>query len=65
MIVKILHPIAGSLRVAGSPLKLSETPPEITRHAPALGEHTEEVLQTLLDASADDVARWRESGVIR
>ena len=65
MIVKLLHPVAGSLRVAGSPLKLSDTPPEITRHAPSLGEHTDEVIQRLLRASADDVARWRESGAIR
>ena len=65
MIVKILHPIAGPLRVAGSPLKLSETPPEVTRHAPALGEHTDPILRTLLDASPDDLARWREGGVIK
>lgn len=65
MIVKLLHPIAGALRVAGSPLKLSDTPPEITRHAPALGEHTDQVLNTLLEASANDLAGWRESGVIR
>ena len=65
MIGKILHPIAGPLRVAGSPLKLSDTPPEVSRHAPALGEHTDPILQTLLEASADDLARWREAGVIR
>ena len=65
MIVKILHPIAGSLRVAGSPLKLSESPPEVTRHAPALGEHTDQVLHTLLQATTDDLARWRESGAIQ
>ncbi len=64
MIVRLLHPVAGPLRMAGSPLKLSETPPEITRHAPALGEHTDEVLQSLLDASRTDLDRWRSSDVI-
>ena len=65
MIVRILHPIAGPLRMAGSPLKLSDTPPEITRHAPALGEHTDQVLQSLLGSSPGDVARWRDSDVIK
>ena len=65
MIVNLLHPIAGSLRVAGSPIKLSETPPEVTRHAPTLGEHTDQVLKSLLQASGDDLARWRATGAIR
>ncbi len=65
MIVRILHPIAGPLRMAGSPLKLSDTPPEITRHAPALGEHTDQVLQSLLGSSSGDLAQWRDSDVIR
>ena len=65
MIVQILHPIAGPLRMAGSPLKLSDTPPEITRHAPALGEHTDQVLQSLLGSSSGDLAQWRDSAVIK
>ncbi len=65
MIVQILHPIAGPLRMAGSPLKLSDTPPEITRHAPALGEHTDQVLQSLLGSSSGDLAQWRDSDVIK
>ena len=65
MIVQILHPIAGPLRMAGSPLKLSDTPPEITRHAPALGEHTDQVLLSLLGSSSGDLAQWRDSDVIK
>jgi crotonobetainyl-CoA:carnitine CoA-transferase CaiB-like acyl-CoA transferase len=34
----------GSARAIGAPIKFSETACGIERHAPALGEHTREVL---------------------
>jgi len=45
MVIDIQHPTLGDLRVAGSPMKMSETPPVVNRRAPLLGEHTREVLQ--------------------
>ncbi len=47
MIVEVDHPALGPLRSAGSPLKMSETPPRADRRAPLLGEHTAEVLREL------------------
>ena len=44
MIVDIEHPVAGHLRMPGLPIKLSETPGEVTRPAPLLGQHTDEIL---------------------
>ncbi len=44
MVKEVPHPTAGSVRLVGSPLKLSRTPVEIKRHPPLAGEHTEEVL---------------------
>jgi formyl-CoA transferase len=44
MVVETSHPTLGSLRTLGSPLKMSETPPDVGRRAPLLGEHTREVL---------------------
>ena len=45
MMVEIEHPVEGTVRTLGMPLKLSETPGRIRRHAPLLGEHTTEVLR--------------------
>jgi formyl-CoA transferase len=46
-----------------SPLRLTETPPVLRRAPPALGEHTQEVLDELgLDAQA--IAKLRDSGVV-
>jgi formyl-CoA transferase len=45
MVVELDHPVEGTVRALGIPLKLSETPGAIRRPAPLLGEHTEEVLR--------------------
>jgi crotonobetainyl-CoA:carnitine CoA-transferase CaiB-like acyl-CoA transferase len=39
----------GTFRVLGNPIKLSETPADLSRRPPKLGEHTEEVLRELTD----------------
>lgn len=43
----IEHPTEGAIKMPGIPVKFSETPGSIRRHAPNLGEHTEEVLREL------------------
>lgn len=42
---QIPHPVAGQSPTTASPMNLSATPVQYTRHAPMLGEHTEEVLR--------------------
>ena len=44
MVVQTDHPVLGTISTLGSAFKLSGTPPDPTRRAPLLGEHTEEVL---------------------
>ena len=44
MIVALQHPVAGTVKTIGHPIKFSETPVEINRAAPVLGQHTIEVL---------------------
>lgn len=43
------HPSEGPIIQAGIPIRFSGTPGEIRRHAPGLGEHTQEVLQEIVD----------------
>jgi crotonobetainyl-CoA:carnitine CoA-transferase CaiB-like acyl-CoA transferase len=40
----IKHPARGLIKVPASPLNFSKTPASVRRHAPNLGEHTEEIL---------------------
>lgn len=58
------HPTAGTVQFPGFPYKFSQTPAEILKPPPLLGEHTEEVLTSLLDYSAEHVAALREQGAI-
>jgi crotonobetainyl-CoA:carnitine CoA-transferase CaiB-like acyl-CoA transferase len=44
MVVEIAHPRLGPIRTVGVPVKLSDTPAQIRRHPPDLGEHTREIL---------------------
>jgi len=62
--VQIEHPEAGEITCPGPPYKLSETPWELRRRAPLLGEHNEEVYRGLLGYSPKDLAGWREEGII-
>lgn len=41
------HPTIGPIRETRPPVRFSETPLSLRRHAPELGEHTEEVFQEL------------------
>ncbi len=42
---QIHHPQMGSSNLIGSPVNLSDTPPQFIRPAPLLGEHTDEILK--------------------
>lgn len=61
---EIDHPVAGRFAYPGAPFKMSETPWQIVRPAPLLGEHNEEIYVGRLGLSNEDVARLRKNGVI-
>lgn len=64
MTIEVEHPTAGPVRLTGFPYKLSETPADVHRPPPMLGEHTESVLTDLLDYPPDDITMLREKGAI-
>jgi crotonobetainyl-CoA:carnitine CoA-transferase CaiB-like acyl-CoA transferase len=56
--------VSEKLRIAGVPVKFSDTPGGVYRPGPGHGEHTDEVLGGL-GFSQDDLQRWRQDGVIK
>ena len=63
MVVSIPHPQIADLKMPGSPLKLTDTPPNVKLPPPLLGQHNEEVLEEL-GYNKSQVARLKEEGVI-
>ncbi len=63
MVIDLEDPELGPLHNIGIPVKLSATPGRINRRAPALGEHSEEVLLAA-GFSPDEVALLVENGVV-
>jgi crotonobetainyl-CoA:carnitine CoA-transferase CaiB-like acyl-CoA transferase len=53
----------GAARVVGSPFQFSRTPVRTQGPPPELGQHTEEVLLEF-GYGWEDLARWREAGVV-
>jgi formyl-CoA transferase len=64
MLVEIDHPTAGSVRMAGIPVKFSVTPPSVRLPPPLLGEHSGDVLAAWLRMSDKEIAELREKKII-
>ncbi len=58
------HPLAGAVPLIGSPMKFSGTPITHELPPPVLGQHSEEILRSVLGMSAEDVAGLRAAGAI-
>jgi crotonobetainyl-CoA:carnitine CoA-transferase CaiB-like acyl-CoA transferase len=64
MIVEYDHPEVGKVRLPGNPIKMTGMGKTISNPAPRVGEHTDAVLGSLLQLSADEIASLRKSGAI-
>jgi formyl-CoA transferase len=63
MIVDVEYPTRGAYKTVGCPIKLSDSPAEITR-PPLLGEHSADLLRELCGVDPDEVARLRDAGIV-
>jgi len=64
MVVSYEQPEMGEIKQLGFPIKLSRTPASIERPAPALGEHTAELLSEA-GYSAEEIQAMEESGAAK
>lgn len=64
MVVEVPHPTAGTIRMAGLPVKFSGTPASIRLAPPLLGQHTAEVLRSWLKLDDSAIADLKSKGVI-
>lgn len=64
MVEKVTHAALGSIRVLGTPLKLSDTPAAIHAAPPVLGQHTSSILTNDLQLAPEVIEALRAKGVI-
>ena len=64
MVVDVDVPVAGPTKVTGVPIKLSETPGSVRTPPPTLGQHTEEVLESVLGMDEAQRNALRQEGVV-
>jgi crotonobetainyl-CoA:carnitine CoA-transferase CaiB-like acyl-CoA transferase len=64
MIREVRHPVAGMVKVIGSPVNLSETPPEVVSPAPMLGQHSEEILLDVLNLTQAEISSLKNEKAV-
>jgi len=64
MVVDVAHPEGGSVKMPGNPVKLSGTPAEDYAPPPLLGQHTDDVLKSLVGMSDDEIEKLKSQGAI-
>jgi len=62
--LELEHPVAGKVASVANPIRLSQTPIEYDQAPPLLGQHTDAVLQRILDLDADAITDLRNNAII-
>jgi len=62
-VVEVDHPKRGPYLTVGNPIKMSDSPTEVTR-SPLLGEHTDQVLRDVLGFDDRRVDEIKASGAL-
>jgi crotonobetainyl-CoA:carnitine CoA-transferase CaiB-like acyl-CoA transferase len=63
MVTEFEDPQKGKMKLLSSPIKMSETPPDIRRAPAVFGEHTEEVLKEL-GFNEEEARQMKKEGVV-
>jgi formyl-CoA transferase len=64
MLVQVEHPTAGTVPMAGIPVKFSATPASVRLPPPLLGQHNEEVLESWLGMNDKEISELKRKTVI-
>ncbi|HVO96340.1 MAG TPA: formyl-CoA transferase [Terriglobales bacterium] len=62
-VVEVDHPKRGKFLTVGNPIKLSDSPTEV-KPSPLLGEHTDEILRSIVGWSDAEIAAARQEGAV-
>ena len=64
-IIDVEHPELGqTVRYPGAPYRMPESPWHLSRRAPLIGEHNDEVYKNILELTGDEISDLKGNGVI-
>ncbi len=64
MRINIEREDSGPVKLVASPMKFSQTPLRYTVPPPRLGEHTAEILHDWLGKNTQEIAQWKDEGIL-
>jgi formyl-CoA transferase len=64
MLTEVQHPTAGTIRMAGVPVKFSTTPAAIRTPPPLLGQHTREILSEWLGMDSKEIGELQRKSIL-
>ena len=62
-VVAVDHPERGEYLTVGNPIKLSDSPTKVMR-SPLLGEHTDEILASVLGLGGEEIDALKKTGAV-
>jgi crotonobetainyl-CoA:carnitine CoA-transferase CaiB-like acyl-CoA transferase len=65
MVVKYQHPTAGEIKLPGNPMKFADVEGTISNPAPTLGQHTTEILSSLLEMDENEIKKLINENIIK
>lgn len=64
MVVETQHKTLGPISIVGRPIRFTDAPQPVPTAPPVLGEHTNSILEDVLDLSPERIAQLRKLGVV-
>jgi formyl-CoA transferase len=64
ILTEVQHPVRGPVVLPGWPVRMSGSPTPTVKCPPLLGEHTDKILQEVIELSGEALKQHRENGII-
>ena len=64
MVTEVDHPSCGPMKLVSPPVKYSHSETSIKTSPPTLGQHTDEILESMLGMGPEQINELRSRGVV-
>jgi succinate--hydroxymethylglutarate CoA-transferase len=64
MVTEVDHPACGPIKLVNTPIKYSHATPGVRGPPPTLGQHTDEILEELLNYDKANIELLKKDGIV-